>query len=199
MTILEDRRPVSSGATSQPDPPPELPNVDAARQFYLYGADAVYYGGSYVTTLCAYPSASGIGRREALLEEAARELLRLRKLPQGWDGYRAAQISKAAIYGAGWVLDAILAADSCKPQVFPTADGGVQIEWYADGDEITIDIDPAGEAAVLAEFDGETVAEDIFDPQTPDESILQIASLVKEISARIVQAKRGNRADARGK
>jgi hypothetical protein len=194
MTILDDQRPTASGTTSLPGPPPQLPNVDAARQFYLYGAGAMTTGGwvlQYNSPALAYVYLPESSRRAALLEWVVQEFTRLRKLPLGWDGHRAKPITQEAIYGAAWVLNAILDGDSQQPQIFPLPDGGVQVEWYADGDDIEVEIDRIGEAHVLAESArGETLAEGTFDPQSPSEMISVIAKLVKEFSARVSAAQR---------
>jgi hypothetical protein len=167
--------------------------VDAARQFYLYGASGMEASG---WTLQYFPFTSGYtyfresSRRAALFDWAAKELARLGKLPQGWDDGRAKRITQEAIYGAAWILALVLDADSQRPQFFPIADGGIQIEWYANGDEITIEIDHTGKASVLAEFDGQTAAEDTFDPQSPGSETSTIAKLVKELSDRVAEARR---------
>lgn len=39
MTILMDRGSKASGTTREPEPPPDLPNVDAAQQYYIYRSE----------------------------------------------------------------------------------------------------------------------------------------------------------------
>lgn len=39
MTVLIDRGWKASGTTREPEPPPDLPNVDAAQQYYIYGSE----------------------------------------------------------------------------------------------------------------------------------------------------------------
>ncbi len=39
MTVLADRGSKASGTTREPEPPPDLPNVDAAQQYYIYGSE----------------------------------------------------------------------------------------------------------------------------------------------------------------
>jgi hypothetical protein len=41
MTILLDRGSKASGTTRELDPPPDLPNVDAAQQYYIYGSERI--------------------------------------------------------------------------------------------------------------------------------------------------------------
>jgi hypothetical protein len=39
MTVLLDRGSKASGTTREPEPPPDLPNVDAAQQYYIYRSE----------------------------------------------------------------------------------------------------------------------------------------------------------------
>lgn len=194
MTILDDQRTVASGTTSKAEPPPQLPTVDAARQYYLYGASGVATGGGWVFQYATYASAYSVhskepDRRATLVEWAAQELTRLRKLSRGWDGDRANPITQEALYGAVWVLSALLDEHSRRPQIFPLPDGGIQVEWYAEGDEIEVEIDRTGEAHVLAESaEGTTLAEGTFDPQSPGEMVSLVAKIVRDFSDRVSAA-----------
>lgn len=192
MTILDDERTVASGTTCKAAPPPQLPAVDAAREFYLYGAHGmatrkwVFQGSSYPSVYFCVQAPS---QRAGLVEWAVQELTRLRQLPKAWDGHRARPITQEALYGAAWVLSTVLNEHSRRPQVFPLPDGGIQIEWYADGEEIEIEIDSAGEAHVLAESaKGDTLAEGSFDPQSPNVTITVITKIVADFSDRVSAA-----------
>ena len=81
------------------------------------------------------------------MEDNINELL---SLPNGWDGVRAREVSLDAARSAGSVAFAIALSDKLPPQVFPLADGGLQLEWHAAGLSLEIEIDGIGDAHVLA-------------------------------------------------
>lgn len=57
----------------------------------------------------------------------------LAALEEGWDSYGAAPVTQAA-------LDVVRCI-----AVVPTVNGGVQVEWHANGWEVEIEVDPDGE------------------------------------------------------
>lgn len=206
MTILVDRQSAASGTTRHPEPPPELPGVDDAKQFYLSGqglssfvaAGTTYWSvgtGWGLTTDIWIPHFSyshhRMSRRlDSLGETLVWELKRLRKLPEGWDGRRARPITPEALYGTILALAALMDEESVPPQFFPLHDGGIQFEWYAD-DQIEIEVNREGEAHVLAtNANGDTLAEGAFDPQPPSELTATVAQLVKNLSVRVVAERR---------
>jgi hypothetical protein len=81
------------------------------------------------------------------MEDRLNALLRLRL---GWDGYRAQPLSMDAVEAAVDVLFGMADDLSLPPQLFPLPDGGIQMEWHADGEDLEIEVDPAGSAHVLA-------------------------------------------------
>lgn len=186
MSLLADRLPVATSTTNRPEPPPELPAVEAAQQFYLYGSSgAVWAQFKWVPAGRVYYFPPETRRIEPLLDWVRQELSRLMTLQPGWDGHRAKPITEHALYGTGWVLSALLNQDSVAPQFFPLPDGGIQIEWFAD-DEIEIEIDGSGQGHVLAAAaNGDTIAEGTFDPQAPGELIADVAKFLEELSARV--------------
>lgn len=190
MTILADRQPIASGATTQPEPPPELPDVDDAQQFYLSGT----YTGSMIVGSWShsvmpgpvYFAEPGPGGLAWLLDRIAAELTRLSRLRPRWDGQRAQPITQAAIFAAAHVLGFLLDGQSEAPQFFPLPDGGIQVSWLAN-DEIEIEIDAAGEAHVLAtDASGDVVAEGTLDPQWSPDLVTAVAGLIKRLSAEVV-------------
>jgi hypothetical protein len=77
------------------------------------------------------------------------------------------------------------------PQIFPLADGGVQIEWYAAGDEIDIDVDRDGIVHVLATAqDGQPVIEGSADPQQPSELLNDLSEYVRGFSEWVAEERR---------
>ncbi len=85
MTILDDRKPVASGTTRKPKPPPQLPTVEAAQQFYLYGAGAVSTGLWHVYSIAgpARYGEPGPRRLASLLDWVSQDLNRLLALRPG--------------------------------------------------------------------------------------------------------------------
>jgi len=196
MTILTDRQPVASGATTQPGPPPELPNVDDAQQFSVSGS----YAGSTavgawlfhaVTPGPVYYVEPSPGGLAWVLSRVARELSRLRQLRPRWDGHHARPVTQEAIYATARVLGRLLDGQSEVPQFFPLPGGGVQVAWLAN-DQIEVEIDAAGEAHVLATAEnGDVLAEGILDPQGPSELVVTVTRLVKNLSAEVAAGRQG--------
>jgi hypothetical protein len=193
MTILADRQPTPLGTTRQHDPPPELPDVDDAKQFYLYGRGTTGFSWVQHTSrlqqgyYAAPPLPEGLGRLARTLVE---NLTPLRALRDGWDGRRAKAVTLEALYGTILVLATVLDEDSELPQFFPLPSGGIQFEWYAE-DQIEIEVNRAGEAHVLATAaNGDVLAEGVFDPQPPSELAGIVAQLVKNLSARVAAERR---------
>jgi hypothetical protein len=197
MNKVADRRPpvTSPGMTSPLDPPPDLPSADAAREFYLHGMSIASPGTWYQVkqhhigwTFTQTPESI---RFNALIDLVAQQLQRLRLLSAGWDGGSAQPITGAAIYGAAGLLARLLDAASEPPQIFPLTDGGVQIEWYAAGDEIDIDVDSQGTVHVLATApNGETVIEGSADPYQPSQILSDLSKYVREFSEWVAQERR---------
>jgi hypothetical protein len=195
MSKVADRRPptTSPAMTSPLDPPPDLRSVNEAREFYLHGmptSSGGWYQPNYHIEW-TFSQAPESTRFNALIDVVAQQLRRLRLLRPGWDGASAQPITPEAIFGAGGLLGRILDAESEPPQIFPLTDGGVQIEWYAAGDEIDIDIDSHGTVHVLATApNGETVIEGSADPLQPSQLLDDLAKHVRSFSEWVVQERR---------
>jgi hypothetical protein len=182
MTIVADRRSIASGTTNKPEPPPELPSVDDAQQFYLEGSYAA-------STIMRHNVVQGVvcyvdpepGGLAWVLERVASELSRLVQLRPGWDGRHGKPVTQEAVYGTARVLINLLDRNSQVPQFFPLPDGGIQVEWYGDH-EIEIDVDGSGEAYVIATSKGEVVAEGVLEQAGPSDLAAAISVLLKELS-----------------
>lgn len=186
MTIVADRRSVASGTTNKPEPPPELPSVDDAQQFYLegsYAASTIMWQNqrpNVVQGVVCYvdPEPGGLAW---VLERVASELSRLVQLRPGWDGRHGKPVTQEAVYGTAGVLINLLDRNSQVPQFFPLPDGGIQVEWYGDN-EIEIDVDGSGGAYVIATSKGEVVAEGVLEQAGPSDLTATISVLLKELS-----------------
>ncbi len=69
-----------------------------------------------------------------------REILSLRKLDNGWDGYQAIPVSKKnASYAIG-ILTEIYSENLPCPEAVAGVDGSIQLEWYDSSVEIELHI-----------------------------------------------------------
>ncbi len=62
--------------------------------------------------------------------ETQLQLLRLTKLPVGWDGYNSVPVKQEVAYFARAVLYQVMTDQIPTPTIVPISGGGVQIEWY---------------------------------------------------------------------
>jgi hypothetical protein len=152
VTELLDQ-PLAPGATLYPHPPPVVPGLQAAEDFYSHGPGVP---SRHIAIQVLDPG--GSLRRTWLashMEQQVNDLLRLRS---GWDGDRALPITDEAAGSAISLLFVIASDLSLPPQVFPLPDGGLQMEWHA-GRSVEIEIDAEGDAHVLITGEsGELVA-----------------------------------------
>jgi|SRR5215471_11638491 len=72
--------------------------------------------------------------------EVVQALARLVKMPAGWDSYNAPQIKRDAGHFALEILQAIMRARTPVPQVVPSAEGGVQLEWHEKGIDLELHV-----------------------------------------------------------
>ncbi|MBO0821167.1 MAG: hypothetical protein J2P26_09985 [Nocardiopsaceae bacterium] len=143
-----------------------------------------------------YPRQPGARREPVVLHVAgprpdwfgtrlAEELTKLLVLPPGWDGGTADRVTAEAAVEAVRVLASVASVDTIVPQLFPLADGGVQIEWHVDGNDIEIEIDGSGRVYVLAtRSTGDTVVDDVLDAPGHDHVRRRTADFLNELSAR---------------
>lgn len=169
MTTIDDLPLAVQATTIESTPPPELPEVEDAKIFYLRSRHL-----------------SRTSRALDHLSNAlAKELRRLIALPVGWDGEHARPITPQALYGALRVLAAVLNEESEPPQFFPLPDGGIQMAWYAH-DQAEIEIDRAGEAyAVTTNTTGEVIEGELDPLARPSELVSHLQTLIKGISIQL--------------
>lgn len=68
---------------------------------------------------------------------------------ENWNGYGESPIQEGAVKRAVAVLDAIIFKETPRPDVVPTSEGGIQIEWTYNGFEIEIEVLPTGPAQIF--------------------------------------------------
>lgn len=77
-------------------------------------------------------------RREFL--EAVAEILRLTTQAEDWDSYGGRPTSLRSATTAIQVLASLTPLDLPEPQILPTTDGGVQLEWHRGGVDLEVEI-----------------------------------------------------------
>lgn len=78
-------------------------------------------------------------------------LNQLLSLPPGWDSYSAKQVELAAARRVLDLLVATMADRTPAPQVVPTRQGGVQLEWHQSAIDLEIEVPPSGSLLVSFE------------------------------------------------
>ena len=76
-------------------------------------------------------------------------LLHLASLNPNWDSYGSEQVSPVALSVAADVLARFLQDQTIVPDILPSSDGAVTIEWHARGIELEIEATPDGRAEVF--------------------------------------------------
>jgi len=75
-------------------------------------------------------------------------------LRSGWDGAHAQPVAEAAVHGVVAVLNEIALEGAPVPDVSPSIDGGLLLEWRRNGFELEVWIAPDGSASVTYDRDG---------------------------------------------
>lgn len=144
LTLTADQRSLGSSAGLQNLAPHAA--QDAARQVRLIVPDLSW------------------GARPWWVVHVEEVLNQLLALPEAWDGRRAQRVTPEAVEGVVTVLAIVMTDTSATPQLFPLADGGLQVEWHVAHNDIEIEVDAAGEAHVLAQTsEGVDVVDDLVD------------------------------------
>lgn len=94
------------------------------------------------------------------------KLQQLSKLGDNWDSYHAQPVSDSAIFAALVVMAHVLKDGSTAPTIVPISEGGVQMEWYGNGEELEIRVGALGDISAFRfderagqEVDGVTLAD----------------------------------------
>jgi len=90
-------------------------------------------------------------------EGAVRRLGALNRLHPGWDGDSARAPSPAILAAVSqFVLSDLVAGLAAKPDLVPTAEGGILIEWHTEAVDLIIEPSVSGEAGSYYFCDNET-------------------------------------------
>lgn len=127
-----------------------------------------------------------------LLSHAQGQLQSLVDLPAAWDGRRAKPVTQASVEAIVKVLvGAALDQECILPQYFPLPDGGVQIEWHADGQDIEIEADGDGSVHVFAAGPdvGTTQVDDTLTGTVADVTLLSaLRKALRQLTERVAAA-----------
>lgn len=110
-------------------------------------------------------------KNERRLRERMEELS---YLPNGWDGGNSYRISRSVLKYAYTLLEHIKESKFNDIFVFPISSGGVQVEWFGEGQDFEIDLLPYGEYKAYDLRDGNDDTNGIlrFGPDTSPEHVL---------------------------
>ncbi len=76
-------------------------------------------------------------------------LQHLSRLSDNWDSYGGRPLTDEAVFTSLSVIARLLSDESVPPAIVPTSEGGVQLEWHREGDELEIRVAPGGEISAF--------------------------------------------------
>jgi hypothetical protein len=105
------------------------------------------------------------------LAPVAFRLAQFLQLGEGWNSYGAHRVSRDAVEAA---MSLLVAYDMEVPipEVFPTAIGGVKLEWGDDNESVEVEFQPDGSISILIDESGEmreSIARNLNDPAVFDD------------------------------
>lgn len=96
-----------------------------------------------------------------------RHLQELARLPRNWDSYGALPISLVALKYVGHLVTTFRDGGISMPELSPSTDGGVRVEWSDEQREVVIEVNGQGDPTVYYR-DAESGEEYEGDPQEGD-------------------------------
>jgi len=113
--------------------------------------------------------------------EAEKRLAWILSLPGNWDGNGARRVEHETVRRAWSFLRAIMPADAAAPDIGPTKDGQLLLEWHRRSADLEIRMHPTGEF--------EVAFEDIRAPERSWDDVVtvdieRVIDAVREISER---------------
>jgi hypothetical protein len=103
-------------------------------------APAAFISHTYAYSRVDVSSYVMTGYSPAWLMSAKAQLVELSRLQRGWDSYNAEPISTVASKAAMGLLRQLSGPDTPRPDLVPTVDGSVQIEWHTHGIDLEVQI-----------------------------------------------------------
>jgi hypothetical protein len=114
-------------------------------------------------------------------------LAEFEQLPVAWDGGHGIASTSAAVARTLSVLAKLMSGTRVPPQLFPLWDGGIQIEWHAAGNVVSVEVGGTGSSHVLAtRSDGSEVAVGDMATAGDDSQTLAAATFLRELSDRFL-------------
>jgi len=112
-------------------------------EFGSIGADSMLSSDAVITWEVTDPTLSAVRARRMLwLEEAADDLWQLLQLKRGWDTYGAVPLSGEVAKAVIRILRRLEEDGAPRPALVPTPSGGVQLEWFGNGVELQLEVQP---------------------------------------------------------
>ncbi len=117
------------------------------------------------------------------LRPVVKRLQRLLDLPNGWDSYGAASIQGSV---ARWAVVFLARLDPTigSPEIYPTARGGLQLEWDSPEGSLEIALNPGDRLSFFAVFSGDGTEDDgenLTEAQFFRDSLPKVHSLIPRI------------------
>jgi hypothetical protein len=85
------------------------------------------------------------------LPQTTKALYAILALDDNWDSYGAKRISPEIASAADELLRDIMLASTPAPQVVPSANGSIQLEWHIGGIDLEIEVESLAKSQVLFE------------------------------------------------
>lgn len=92
---------------------------------------------------------SPILRNQLWFRHVKNQLQEFLMFERNWNGYGESPIHEGAVKRTIAVLNTVVSEMALQPDIVPTSEGGVQIEWASGGFEIEVEILPTGPAQVF--------------------------------------------------
>lgn len=152
----EDEVVISPGSTRSVGVSPYEPTSHEPLPFLSLSTPAAYWSAHVdVPARNGRLEVEGTGVKPPWLDAVIESLATLLSLEPGWDSYDAGQITPEAVIDAIKLL--LLVASEIEveiPQLVPTTQGGVQLEWQRHGLHVEVEINPGFRPVVFVD-DGE--------------------------------------------
>ncbi|MER7275859.1 hypothetical protein ABT369_15510 [Dactylosporangium sp. NPDC000244] len=82
------------------------------------------------------------------MESVIEAMTDITMLEYGWDGEQAQPLSDRAFEMAITILVDTMSIDTVPPQIVPTYDGGLQLEWHCAGVDLEVAVESNGQVSV---------------------------------------------------
>jgi hypothetical protein len=132
--------------------------------------------------------------RESLVRTARAKLDQLGQLKDGWDGDRSRAPEFVSLYVGHGLIQSVVRDNGPTPQITPTPDGGVVVDWLVGGRSVSVLVGPDGHADVLAEDGaGRTEFDGDYPWRAPDQRLIErlaayLDSLAEDLTVRVRSA-----------